>query len=48
MMTKVVLLLLVESESKKMGVWNQLEPPWTEKYILETKKYVQIIEKIIK
>jgi len=48
MMTKVILLLLVESESKKMGVWNQLEPPWTEKYILETKRYVQVIEKIIK
>ena len=48
MMTKVVLLLLVESESKKIGVWNQLEPHWTEKYFLETKRYVQIIEKIIK
>jgi len=48
MMTKVALLLLVESESKKMGVWNQLEPHWTQKYILETKRYVQIIEKIIK
>jgi hypothetical protein len=48
MMTKVALLLLVESESKKIGVWNQLEPHWTEKYFLETKRYVQIIEKIIK
>jgi hypothetical protein len=38
----------VESESKKIGVWNQLEPHWTEKYFLETKRYVQIIEKIIK
>src|SRR5208283_1279098 len=42
MMTKVALLLLVESESKKMGVWNQLQPYWTENYILETKRYVQI------
>ena len=48
MMTKVSLLLLVESESKKMEIWNQLHQYWTEKYVLETKRYVQIIEKIIK
>jgi len=48
MITKVTLLLLVESESKKIGIWNQLQLHWTEKYIFETKGYVQIIEKIIK
>ena len=48
MMTKVTLLLVVESESKKLGIWDELQSLWTEKYILETKRYVQIIEKIIK
>ena len=48
MMTKVTLLLVVESESKKLCIWYELQSLWTEKYILETKRYVQIIEKIIK
>jgi hypothetical protein len=48
MMTKVTLLLVVESESKKLGIWDELQSLWTEKYVLETKGYVQIIEKIIK
>ena len=48
MMTKVTLLLVVESESKKLGIWDELQSLWTEKYVLETKGYVQIIENIIK
>jgi hypothetical protein len=48
MMTKITLLLTVESESKKLGIWNQLQPRWTEKYIMETKAYVQIIDAIVK
>ena len=48
MITKITLLLLVESESQKLGIWNQLRLQWTEKYILEIKAYVQIIEAMIK
>ena len=48
MMTKITLLLLIESESKKLGIWNQLQQKWTEKYIIETKMYVRIIDAIIK
>jgi len=43
-MTKISLLLLVHDESKKLGIWNQLQPQWTEKYILESKHYVRIME----
>jgi len=48
MITKITLLLLVESESQKLGIWNQLRLQWTEKYIQEIKAYVQIIEAMIK
>ena len=48
MMTKITLLLLVENESKKLGIWNRLQPQWTEKYIMEIKTYVQIIDAIAK
>ena len=48
MMTKITLLLIIERESKKLGVWNQLQQIWTQKYILETKTYVQILEAIVK
>lgn len=47
-MTKITLLLLVKDESKKLGIWNQLQPQWTEKYILETKTQVQVMEAIAK
>ena len=47
-MTKITLLLLVENESKKLGIWNQLQPQWTEKYILEAKTLVQVMEAIVK
>ena len=47
-MTKITLLLIIESESKKLGIWNQLQQIWTQKYILETKTYVQILEAIVK
>lgn len=42
--TKITLLLLVHDESKKLGIWNQIEPQWTEKYILENKILVRIEE----
>jgi hypothetical protein len=48
MMTKVTLLLVVESESKKLGIWHEIQSLWTEKYTQETKRYVQIIEMIAK
>jgi hypothetical protein len=48
MMTKITLLLIIERESKKLGIWNQLQQIWTQKYILETKTYVQILEAIVK
>ncbi len=48
MMTKVTLLLVVESESKKLGIWHELQASWVEKYTQETKRYVQIIEMIAK
>ena len=47
-MTKITLLLIIESESKKLSIWNQLQQIWTQKYILETKTYVQILEAIVK
>jgi hypothetical protein len=47
-MTKISLLLLVHDESKKLGIWNQLQPQWTEKYILEAKILVRIEEGIAK
>jgi hypothetical protein len=46
--TKITLLLLVHDESKKLGIWNQLQPQWTEKYILENKILVRIEEAIAK
>jgi hypothetical protein len=48
MMTKITLLLLVESESKKLNIWDRIQPRWTEKYIAEIKAYVQIIDAIVK
>jgi hypothetical protein len=47
-MTKTTLLLIIESESKKLGIWNSIQSPWMEKYIFETKMYVQIIEAVAK
>jgi hypothetical protein len=48
MMTKITLLLLVESESRKLGIWSELQSQWTAQYIRETKRYVQILEAIAK
>ena len=48
MMTKITLLLLVESESRKLGIWSELQAQWTARYIRETKRYVQILEAIVK
>jgi hypothetical protein len=48
MMTKITLMLLIETESRKLGIWDELESEWTPKYIQETKKYVQILEAIAK
>jgi hypothetical protein len=47
MMAKITLLLIIESESQKLGIWNQLEQMWTEKYQTETKMYIQILEAIM-
>jgi hypothetical protein len=47
MMAKITLLLIVERESQKLGIWNQLEQMWTEKYQTETKMYIQILEAIM-
>lgn len=47
-MTKITLLLLVKDESKKLGIWNEIQPQWTEKYILENKALVQVMEAIAK
>lgn len=47
-MVKITLLLLVKDESKKLGIWNEIQPQWTEKYIQETKTQVQIMEGIAK
>ena len=48
MMTKITLLLLVESESKKLNIWDRIQPRWTKKYIAEIKAYIQIIDAIVK
>ena len=45
---KISLLLIVKDESKKLGIWNEIQPQWTEKYILETKTQVQVMEAIAK
>ena len=45
---KISLLLIVKDESNKLGIWNQLQPQWTEKYILENKTQVQVMEAIVK
>ena len=47
-MTKITLLLLLGDESKKIGIWDQIQQPWTEKYILETKTMVQVTEAMAK
>lgn len=47
MMAKITLLLIIERESQKLGIWNQLEQMWTEKYQTETKMYIQILEAIM-
>jgi len=46
--TKITLLRLVYDESKKLGIWNQIEPQWTEKYILENKILIRITEHMAK
>jgi len=48
LMTKITLLLVVESESKKLNIWDRIQPQWTERYIAEIKGYVQIIDAIVK
>jgi hypothetical protein len=48
MMTKITLLLIIESESQKLDIWNPLQQAWTKKYIIETKMYVRILDAIIK
>jgi hypothetical protein len=47
-MTKITLLLIVQSESQKTGLWNDLQSEWTENYLRETKRFVRILEAIIK
>jgi len=47
-MTKITLLLLLGDESKKIGIWDQIEQVWTENYILEIKTMVQVTEAIAK
>jgi hypothetical protein len=48
MMTKIHLLCLVESESKKLGIWNEIHTQWADEYSREIREYVQIIEAIIR
>ena len=48
MLTKITLLLLIETESRKLDIWGELQSLWTAQYIRETKKYVQILEVIAK
>ncbi len=45
---KITLLLMVKAESKKLGIWNQIQPQWTEKYIQQIKTLVQIMEETAK
>jgi hypothetical protein len=47
-LTKITLLILIESESQKLDIWNHLQQVWTEKYIIETKMYVRILEAVAK
>ena len=48
MMTKITLLLLIETESRKLGIWSELQSLWTAQYMRETKQYVKILEAIAK
>ncbi len=43
-LAKITLLLIVKNESKKLGIWNQIQPQWIEKYIEQIKGQVQIME----
>lgn len=45
-MTKITLLLLVKDESKKLDMWDEIQPQWTDNYILENKALVQAMEVI--
>jgi len=47
-MTKITLLLLVKSECEKLGVWNKIQPQWTEQFIQENKSVVQVMEALAK
>lgn len=47
-MTKITLLLLVKSESEKLGIWNRIQPEWTEEFIQENKSMVQVMEALAK
>jgi len=47
-MTKITLLLLVKSESKKLGIWDKIQPQWTEEFIRENKSMVQVMEALAK
>jgi hypothetical protein len=46
-MTKLMLFLLVASESKKLGIWNQIQEQWTEKYKLAITGQVKVMEAIV-
>jgi len=46
--TKITLLLIVKSECEKLGIWNKIQPQWTEEFIQENKSVVQIWEALAK
>ena len=47
-MTKITLLLVIGDESKKLGIWDQIQIPWTEKYVSAIKEQVRVSETIVK
>jgi len=47
MMTKITLLLLIESESQKTRYLGSDRTQWVEKYTVEIKTYVQLLEALI-
>jgi len=45
--TLVQLLIVVKKESKKLGIWNEVEQQWKEKFKKETDLFIKYAEMIL-
>jgi hypothetical protein len=46
--TLVQLLIFVQEESKKLGIWSEVEQQWKKKFTKETDGFIQIVEMMLK